>query len=199
MQIFFRRALEAKDSSSFSDEDSQFDFKCLEENKDDEGEVNVDDDDDDSVPFDEDEDKEQDEEQEESDEEYASDYEEVEEEEESLKDADKGVALLQSLFLSDLPDDDDDDESSYGDDDGGSKIVGENKFASALDAFEEFAAESIYTASLLLLGPPEPVMKRQTRATRKLSQKVCVSLPSVGDNSRCDPQQVVLQKTILSS
>jgi hypothetical protein len=150
------------DSSLFSEDESRVDANGVKEGE--SMEENVDRDDDDSNPFEED----QDEEREEYNEEYMSDYEEDDEEEESLKDADKGVALLQFLFL------DDDDESSYADDtsyDGGSTVISEGTFASALNAFEVFAAESIYSASVLFLGTPEPVQKRKTRKTTSLGDE----------------------------
>jgi hypothetical protein len=170
----------SENSSAFSDEESQFDAKGIEANEGIEKSVDVDDDDeddDDTFLFDE----EQDEEREEYDEEFPSDDEEEEEDEVSLKNADKGVALLQSLFLSDLPDDDDEYTYAYAYDDGDSTTFRKSTFASALDAFEEFAAESIYSASLLFLGPPEPVDKRKRWTTRNQSTKLCVSASSICD------------------
>jgi hypothetical protein len=80
-------------------------------------------------------------------------FSDFEEEEESLPHAEKGVAFLQSLFLSDLPDDDDESSSPYESD--LESEPSRTPFGSALDALEDFAAESIYSASLLFMGPAE--------------------------------------------
>jgi hypothetical protein len=154
-----------------------------------------------SIPFDEE--QEEDEEREDDDDEEGDYCSDIDEEVESLRDADKGIALLQSLFLSDL--EEDDDESSFADDysydEEDIRRSNENTFSSALDMFEEFAAESIYSASVLFLGPPEaPKKRRSEKNQQKTVQKKDVALES----SPCDileqnPTSLILQRSVLSS
>lgn len=137
-----------------------------------------------SVPYDDEQEREGD------DDENVSDYDD-EYDEESREDAKKGATMLQSLFLSGLPDDD--YESSFAEDqsyDGDSRTSKEGTFASAFDAFEEFAAESIYSASLLFLGPPEAEKKRKKRKNRRRknrAEKDSVSVTTNGSASQADP------------
>ncbi|KAL3917530.1 MAG: hypothetical protein SGILL_004669 [Bacillariaceae sp.] len=117
-----------------------------------------------SVPSDEDECN--DEEEEEDEEEEAdcfSDFDE-EEEAESLRPSEKGAAFLQDLFLSDLPDDDETyiPEELYLEAERNSRTP----FTFAMDALEDFAAESIYSASLLFMEPVEVEEKRLLRRRR---------------------------------
>ena len=73
---------------------------------------------------------------------------------------------MQSLFLSDLPEDD--DESSFPEEIDLEYAQNRSPLGSALDALEDFAAESIYSASLLFMGPAE---LEERRMVKKMSSK----------------------------
>ncbi|KAL3907325.1 MAG: hypothetical protein SGARI_003592 [Bacillariaceae sp.] len=105
------------------------------------------------------------------------DDEEEDEEEESLPQAEKGVAFLQSLFLADLPEDDD-DESSFPEEIDLEYEQNRSPLGSALDALEDFAAESIYSASLLFMGPAE---LEERRMLKKMSSKKSIVKDEKGE------------------
>ncbi|KAG7374130.1 hypothetical protein IV203_013225 [Nitzschia inconspicua] len=111
------------------------------------GIAEIEDDDDTSVSSD-------DQQNEGGDDEEEDSFSDCQEEVETLRDANKGIALLQSFFLQDG----DDDEYSFDDDfscEEGRNITDESTFTSTFDKLEDLAAESIYSASLFLLGTTE--------------------------------------------